>query len=109
MIRIGANNHYIQRVYTAPASSKQREVYQIDSFDNLRSMVLTNDQNRSLYNQASFITGTERGERYLFWPMGIPSPGAMRQWGHHAIAFVGRRHFDDARLFEKDFELINKR
>jgi len=36
--------------------------------------------------------------------MGIPSPGAMRQWGHHAIAFVGRRHFDDARLFEQYFE-----
>ena len=24
--------------------------------------------------------------------MGIRSPGAMRQWGRHPTAFVGRRH-----------------
>jgi hypothetical protein len=47
--------------------------------------------------------GTERLERLLFWPMGILSAGAMRQWGRHATAFVGRRHFDDADLFEKRF------
>jgi hypothetical protein len=35
--------------------------------------------------------------------MGIESAGAMRQWGRQATAFVGRRHFDDADLFEKRF------
>jgi hypothetical protein len=29
----------------------------------------------------------------------------MRQSGHHATAFVGRRHFDDADLLEKRFVL----
>ena len=106
VIRISSNNHAIQKIYIAPASSKQKQLYQFDSADNLRSITLANGQNRSLYNQAGFITGTERGERYLFWPMGIPNPGAMRQWGHHATAFVGRRHFDDARLFEENFELL---
>ena len=38
--------------------------------------------------------------------MGIPNAGAMRQWGHHATAFVGRRHFDDARLLENSFEFV---
>jgi hypothetical protein len=36
--------------------------------------------------------------------MGIPHPGEMRQWGHHATAFVGRRHFDDPYLLEDVFE-----
>ena len=36
--------------------------------------------------------------------MGIQRVGAMRQWGRHATAFVGRRHFDDAELLEKRFE-----
>jgi hypothetical protein len=54
------------------------------------------------------MPGTERGERALFWPMGIASPGAMRQWGRHPTAFVGRRHFDDARLLEQRFELLDK-
>jgi hypothetical protein len=29
----------------------------------------------------------------------------MRQWGRHATAFIGRRHFDDPRLFDDYFEL----
>jgi len=33
------------------------------------------------------------------------TPGAMRQWGRHATAFVGRRHFDDADLIERRFQL----
>jgi hypothetical protein len=37
--------------------------------------------------------------------MGIASAGAMRQWGRHATAFVGRRHFDDADLLERRFAL----
>jgi hypothetical protein len=27
----------------------------------------------------------------------------MRQWGHHATAFVGRRHFDDPFLLQEAF------
>jgi hypothetical protein len=27
----------------------------------------------------------------------------MRQWGHHATAFVGLRHFDDPDLLERRF------
>jgi hypothetical protein len=30
----------------------------------------------------------------------------MRQWGHHATAFVGRRHFDDVDLIERRFRLL---
>jgi hypothetical protein len=29
----------------------------------------------------------------------------MRQWGRHATAFVGRRHFDEAGLLDRYFEL----
>jgi hypothetical protein len=29
----------------------------------------------------------------------------MRQWGRHATAFIGKRHFDDARLMEERFDL----
>ena len=47
----------------------------------------------------------ERAERFLSRPMGIASPGAMRQWGRQASALVGRRHFDDADLLERRFQL----
>jgi hypothetical protein len=35
--------------------------------------------------------------------IGTPALGAMRQWGHHATAFVGRRHFDEPFLIERYF------
>jgi len=60
---------------------------------------------RSLFGPDGIVPGTQRGERFFFWPMGIASAGAMRQWGRHATAFVGRRHFDDAQLLERRFEL----
>ena len=61
---------------------------------------------RSAFWPNGIVPGTERGERLLFWPMGIANPGAMRQWGRQPTAFVGRRHFDDARLMELRFELM---
>lgn len=50
------------------------------------------------------VLSCARPERFLLWPMGVRSPGAMRQWGRHAVAFVGRRHFDDAHLLDSLFE-----
>jgi hypothetical protein len=38
--------------------------------------------------------------------MGIAEPGAMRQWGHQATAFVGIRHFDDPDLIERYFTSV---
>jgi hypothetical protein len=29
----------------------------------------------------------------------------MRQWGRHATAFIGRRHFDEPWLLERYFEI----
>ena len=60
---------------------------------------------RSVFRPDGIVSGSERGERWLFWPMGVPEPGAMRQWGRHATAFVGRRHFDDPALLERYFSL----
>ncbi|MBI2508655.1 MAG: hypothetical protein HYV99_01240, partial [Betaproteobacteria bacterium] len=69
----------------------------------LRSVPLPEGGRRSVFRPDGIVPGSERGERYLFWPMGVPEPGAMRQWGRHATAFVGRRHFDDAGLMERYF------
>lgn len=73
----------------------------------LRSAALPEDLGggrRSLFGADGIIAGTERLERFLLWPMGIANPGAMRQWGNHATAFVGHRHFDDPELLERAFE-----
>ena len=74
-----------------------------EDYDVLRSLPSDNEY-RSLFGTHGLVAGTERSERFLLWPMGIRSPGAMRQWGRHSTAFVGRRHFDDAFLIESLFE-----
>ena len=61
---------------------------------------------RSAFWPNGIVPGTERGERLLFWPMGIDSAGAMRQWGRQPTAFVGRRHFDDADLLQQRFDRL---
>ena len=58
----------------------------------------------SLYNHRGLVPESRRPERWLLWPLGVPSAGAMRQPGQHATAFIGRRHFDDPRLAEEMFE-----
>jgi len=103
ILRIAHGTHYIERVYFESSRPDQTIYYQYANSRELRSLKLDNGDYRSLFGQDGIIKSSQRNERYLFWPMGIPSPGAMRQWGHHAIAFVGRRHFDDARLFEEYF------
>ncbi len=108
IIRIAHGTHYIERIYFNNAISNKAVYYYSANSKNLRSLELSNGEHRSLYGQDGIINYSQRGERYLFWPMGIPNPGAMRQWGHHATAFVGRRHFDDARLFEKYFGITTK-
>lgn len=104
-LRLEAGTHYLQRVVIGAATSASRHVtYAFAYDDDLRSLPAA-DGRRSLFRPDGIVPGTERGERYLFWPMGVPEPGAMRQWGRHATAFVGRRHFDDPDLFDKYFEM----
>lgn len=101
-LHIASRSHYLQRVTTAAAGGPGRP-YALRDYDVLRSLDAGGGVRASLFGPDGIIPGTERGERFLFWPMGVPDPGAMRQRGRHATAFVGRRHFDDPWLFERGF------
>jgi len=104
VLRLASRTHYIERV-SLVRGADSGESYAFLGYDALRSLPRPEGGRRSVFGPDGLIAGTERDERFLFWPMGIRSAGAMRQWGRHATAFVGRRHFDDADLIEKRFEL----
>ncbi|MNN73055.1 hypothetical protein D3C81_1891420 [compost metagenome] len=72
--------------------------------DELRQLPHPQGQH-SLYDRRGLVPGTQRLERWLLWPSGVVSPGAMRQWGRHASAFVGQAHFDDPDLLGRYFSL----
>jgi hypothetical protein len=101
VVRIESGTHYIQRVYADTPTGTE---YAWRDYHELYAVATPSHNRRSLFNADGLVTGTERLERFLLWPMGVPSPGAMRERGRHATAFVGRRHFDDANLLDIVFE-----
>ena len=104
VVELASGTHYISRVSLVRGIDSVVR-YAFHPYDELRSLQRMDGGRRSAFGPDGLVAGTERAERFLFWPMGIASAGAMRQWGRHATAFVGRRHFDDADLLERRFEL----
>lgn len=98
-IRVAARTHYLQRI-SGQLSVDDGKAYRLLPYDSLRSLPDSSGKRRNLFGPDGIIEDSARGERFLLWPFGVASPGAMRQWGSHAIAFIGRRHFDDADLLE---------
>jgi hypothetical protein len=104
LVRLASGTHFIEHVGTVRGTDSLAR-YALRSYDELRSLQRMDGGRRSAFGPDGLIAGTERAERFFFWPAGIASAGAMRQWGRQATAFVGRRHFDDADLVERRFEL----
>jgi hypothetical protein len=105
VVRLASGTHYVENVRLAPREAVAAVRLPAADDDALRRLPLPAGGTRSLFGPDGIVPGTERGERWLFWPMGVREPGAMRQWGRHATAFVGRRHFDDADLFSRYFAI----
>lgn len=108
-IRLQAGTHYVRRLVPLDARFEPRGQYQLRPYEDLLSLPDARGGRRSLFGPDGLVAGSERGERWWLWPTGVRSPGAMRQWGRHATAFVGRRHFDDPFLFEELFVIPKER
>ena len=103
-VAMESRSHFVQHLY--PLSRKLQPattVYSLVDYGQLRSLPYLEGDRRSMFGQDSIAPGSKRLERFILWPMGVHSPGAMRQWGRHAVAFVGRRHFDDPFYMDKMF------
>jgi hypothetical protein len=101
LLRLQSRTHYLQQISIVDDTVKAAtRGYVFHDLEQLRSLPMPDGANRSLFGEDGVIDASERTERFLLWPYGVASPGAMRQWGTHAIAFTGRRHFDDPFLLE---------
>lgn len=103
-LRVSHLTHYIERVRH---ESSPPPFIQMNSmaYDSLRSLK-TPAGHQSMFDERGLVIESKRDERYILWPTGVPSPGAMRQWGNHITAFVGSRYFDDPHLIESLFERV---
>ena len=101
VLLVQADTHYLLKVQAQPEPAPRRMEYRLAPYDNLRSLPAPEAdgaRHRNWFDPDGLIAASARFERFFLWPLGVPSAGAMRQQGHHAIAFVGRRHFDEAWL-----------
>ncbi|UCG09182.1 MAG: hypothetical protein JSV83_11220 [Desulfobacterales bacterium] len=109
-VAMESRTHYVQHLYPlARELQSSMEAYSLVDYGQLRSLPYSRDDRRSIFSQDSIAPGSERLERFILWPTGVLSPGAMRQWGRHAVAFVGRRHFDDAFFMNRMFTETDSR
>ncbi|MGY5453114.1 hypothetical protein ACVFI8_19555 [Agarivorans sp. MS3-6] len=101
-ISVSADTHQIINVRPVVDDTlllaSQRE-YQLAPWGNLLS--LEHEQGyQAIYDPQGYVWGSQRLERWFFWPMGVKQPGTLRRFGDHAISFVGERYFDQAHLLE---------
>jgi len=101
-----SGSHYLIRVLADAPDVAKRHTLAVTNYAELRSLATpTEGLRRGLFQPDGLVPGSERNERYVLWPMGVPEPGAMRIYGHHATAFIGRRHFDQPDLIPRLFSL----
>ncbi|MBQ0757325.1 MAG: hypothetical protein KBT54_09500 [Amphritea sp.] len=103
LLSLTSNSHLLIASQKAEALASVQKQYQLRPFNDLLQLqVSTSPRLRSsVFNPEGFVPGSERPERWLFWPMGISNPGALRRPGDHAIRFIGKLHFDDPLILER--------
>ncbi len=79
--------------------------YRLAAYEQLEMLPHDDQSFESIFNSAGIGKGSGRIEPLIFFPMGIVDIGSMRQRGHHATKLVGREHFDDPDLFDRNFEV----
>ncbi|MFK7828284.1 MAG: hypothetical protein AB8B57_00770 [Congregibacter sp.] len=109
VLHVGPVAHYLQGLSVLEKDAELEPEQSRYAFQDYVSLyrVRAPGGRRSLFDRNGIVRGTERSERFYLWPMGIRSPGAMRERGRHATAFVGRRHFDDADFIDQLFRRMN--
>lgn len=104
ILDIDSASHYIVGVSQSKTPLRSNPVHNITTYDmtdySALSQTVDGQGIRSIFNADGIIEQSSRKERWFLWPLGVVNAGAMRQRGNHAIAFIGRRHFDDAFFWE---------
>ena len=101
-LRVQSATHYLRRILPRDdIDDPAQRHYVLRPYDDLLTLDIGDGVTRSLFDPCGMLSVSSRLERFWLWPSGVRNPGAMRQWGRHATAFLGRTHFDDARLLEK--------
>jgi hypothetical protein len=101
-LRINSGWHQIQHIQTGGIPAETIS-YEFLPYDALESLPRENGLRESVFTSEGIMKNSSRIEPYIFFSMGIPNIGFMRQRGHHAIKMVGREHFTNPNLYDNNF------
>jgi hypothetical protein len=101
-LRINSGWHQVQKVFTydAPVDAVS---YELRPYDELEVLPHPDGSTESVFTADGIMKDSSRIEPYIFFSMGIPKVGYMRQRGHHAVKLVGRGHFTDTDIYDRYF------
>ena len=101
-MRLSSGWHRVERLL--PVSESENPVpYDLVPYDHLMALPAGVNRTENIFDSRGIAKGSERTERFILFSMGIREIGSMREKGHHAIALIGRTHFDDPYLFDQSF------
>ena len=104
VVGMAHRTHYVRTLYPVSRDVEgDADAYTLADYGELKILPQVNGKPKSMFDRYGLVPGSQRLERFILWPTGVLSPGAMRQWGRHAVAFVGERHFDDPFYLDKMF------
>jgi len=102
-LRIISGWHQVERVSAAAPPDTPSATYRLLPYDRLESLPRADGSRASVFTAQGIMKDSERIEPYIFFSMGIPKIGYMRQRGHHAVELVGRAHFSDPDIYNRYF------
>jgi len=104
VVAMESGTHDVRHLYMHSLKNEHGDTHYVQAdYAVLKQLPFPGGKGRSMFNRYGIVAGSERLERFVLWPTGVLSPGAMRQWGRHAVAFVGKRHFDDPFYLDRIF------
>jgi hypothetical protein len=102
-VRVMSGWHQVQRFIPTKVSA-DAVAYDLVPYDVLESLPRDDGTHASMFDDQGVGKGATRPkEEVMFFSVGLPAVGAMRQRGNHATALVGREYFDAPQLFERNF------
>jgi hypothetical protein len=102
-LRVSSGWHQVDRVAAGAGPAAATVAYSLQPYARLEALPREGAPPRSLFDPRGIAVGSQRPENLIFFSMGIPDLGSMRQRGHHATQLVGRETFDDPHLLDRYF------
>ena len=94
--------HQVYRIDSGDIQDKAL-TYKLIPYDILEALPYNGERTRSVFNSSGIMRYSWRVEPFIFFSMGIPSVGYMRQRSNHPTKLVGEEYFTDPDLFDKNF------